>query len=182
MILSSMSFDGFTWEFNSKYLTFSHSSSVNSTHYPYGGSKLQDFGKQNCIIGGRGYFVGGNCTDMYNKLRNKFYMSKTGVLTLPGFPPIKAFFNKLILNGEPKPDILEYEFEFIEVDDEYLEVASLNSSPTTDGKNIRKIIPNGETLWDLSYKYGINVDKLIAVNPQIKRPDIPIAGSAVRLS
>ena len=68
------------------------------------------------------------------------------------------------------------------MDDEYLEVASLNSSPTTDGKNIRKIIPNGETLWDLSYKYGINVDKLIAVNPQIKRPDIPIAGSAVRLS
>lgn len=182
MILSSMSFDGFTWEFNSKYLTFSHLSSVNSVNYPYGGSTLQDFGKKNCVIEGKGYFVGNYCTDMYNKLKNKFYISKTGVLILPGFPPIKAFFNKLVLNGEPKPDILEYEFEFIEISDEYLEAASLNFSESTDGKNIRKIIPNGETLWDLSYKYGINIDKLIAFNPQIRRPDMPLAGSAVRLS
>ena len=103
-------------------------------------------------------------------------------MTLPGFPPINAFFSRLVLKGEPKPDVLDYEFEFIEVQDEYLEIASLDESGKSGGKNIRKVIPNGETLWDLSYKYGINVDKLVSLNPQIRRPDIPIEEGQVRLS
>lgn len=182
MTLTSMSFDGYTWEFNSKYLTFSHNSNTNIAYYPFGGSTLQHFGRQNCVITGSGYFVGEDCTDMYNKLRDKFNSGKIGVLTLPGFPPITAFFNRLVLKGEPKPDILDYEFEFIEVDEGYLEIASLNESGKTSGKNIRKIIPNGETLWDLSYKYGVNVDRLVTLNPQVRRPDIPIEEGMVRLS
>ena len=182
MTLTSMSFDGYTWEFNSKYLTFSHNTNTNISYYPYGGSTLQNFVKQNCVITGSGCFVGENCTDMYNKLKDKFNSGKIGVLTLPGFPPINAFFSRLVLKGEPKPDVLDYEFEFIEVQDEYLEIASLDESGKSGGKNIRKVIPNGETLWDLSYKYGINVDKLVSLNPQIRRPDIPIEEGQVRLS
>lgn len=181
MNLTSMSFDGFTWEFNSKYLTFSHNSNINISYYPYGGSMLQHFGKQNCVITGSGFFAGDNCIDMYSGLRDKFNSGKIGVLTLPGFPPVTAFFNKLVLKGEPKPDILEYEFEFIEVSDEYLEISSLNEAGETDTKNIRRVVPNGDTLWDLSYKYGINVDKLVALNPHVRRPDIPIPEGTVRI-
>lgn len=182
MNLTSMSFDGYTWEFNSKYLTFSHNANANTAYYPYGGSTLQYFGNRNCVITGSGYFIGENCTDMYNKLREKFNGGKVGILILPGFPPVNAFFSKLVLKGEPKPDVLSYEFEFIEVESEYQDVASLNEPTESDGKNIRRIIPNGKTLWDLSYKYGINVDKLISLNPHIRRPDIPIEEGLVRIS
>lgn len=180
MTLTSMSFDGYSWEFNSKYLTFSHEGNVSIPRYPYGGSTLQDFGKQNCIITGSGYFVGENCADMYNRLRDKFNQSGVGVLTLPGFPPINAFFNRLVLKGEPKPDLLSYEFEFIEVDDRYQDVSELNTGMTSE-KNIRKVIPNGNTLWDISYKYGINIDRLVEINPHVRRPDIPIEKGTVRL-
>lgn len=180
MTLTSMSFDGYSWEFNCQNLTFSHSGNVNIPRYPYGGSVIQDFGRQNCIITGSGYFVGETCADMYNRLRDKFDQSGVGILTLPGFPPIKAFFNKLVIKGEPKPDLLGYEFEFIEVDDKYQDVSSVNSG-TGSAKIIRKIVPDGETLWDISYKYGINIDKLVELNPQVRRPDIPIESEAVQL-
>lgn len=184
MTLTSMSFDGYSWEFNCRCLTFSHAGNVSIPRYPYGGYILQDFGRQNCVITGSGYFVGENCIDMYNRLRDKFNQSGVGVLTLPGFPPINAFFNRLVLKGEPKPDILSYEFEFIEVDDRYQNVSSLNGESTAGGGNIsvRKIIPNGETLWDISYRYGINIDRLVSVNPQVRRPDIPIEEGTVTLA
>ena len=41
MTLTSMSFDGYTWEFNSKYLTFSHNTNTNISYY-FQGSKNSD--------------------------------------------------------------------------------------------------------------------------------------------
>ena len=36
-------------------------------------------------------------------------------------------------------------------------------------------------LWDVSYRFGIGIDALMALNPQVKRPDILTEGEVVRL-
>ena len=40
---------------------------------------------------------------------------------------------------------------------------------------------DGETLWDVSYRFDIVIDRLVALNPDIKRPDENLGGRAVAL-
>ena len=73
------------------------------------------------------------------------------------------------LIGKPKPDVLTYRFLFREVMSE----ADNVPHTYTPGEN--------ENLWDVSYRFGIGIDALMALNPQVKRPDILTEGEAVRL-
>ena len=39
----------------------------------------------------------------------------------------------------------------------------------------------GDTLWDISYRFGKPIDRLIALNPWVKRPDENLGGMEVSL-
>jgi len=39
----------------------------------------------------------------------------------------------------------------------------------------------GETLWDVSYRFSVVIDRLVALNPWVRRPDEPLGGREVAL-
>ena len=90
-------------------------------------------------------------------------------LSIENVKPFHAVFESLTLIGKPKPDVLTYRFLFREVMSE----ADNVPHTYTPGEN--------ENLWDVSYRFGIGIDALMALNPQVKRPDILTEGEVVRL-
>ena len=50
----------------------------------------------------------------------------------------------------------------------------------TDAKPL-SYIAEKETLWDISHKFDISIDELVALNIPIKRPDIVLDGSVIKL-
>ena len=90
-------------------------------------------------------------------------------LSIENVKPFHAVFESLTLIGKPKPDVLTYRFLFREVMSE----ADNVPHTYTPGEN--------ENLWDVSYRFGIGIEALMALNPQVKRPDILTEGEVVRL-
>ena len=46
----------------------------------------------------------------------------------------------------------------------------------------RHTVRQGETLWGIARDYGLSLTELIALNPQIKNPNLILAGEEVRLA
>lgn len=46
----------------------------------------------------------------------------------------------------------------------------------------RHTVRRGETLWGIARDYGLSLTELIALNPQIKNPNLILAGEEVRLA
>lgn len=51
----------------------------------------------------------------------------------------------------------------------------------TQADNQYHIVQPGESLWIISRKYGLSLDELIALNPQIENPDVIFPGQSVRI-
>ena len=51
----------------------------------------------------------------------------------------------------------------------------------TDTKSMSYVAENEETLWDISHKFNIPIDELVSLNIHIKRPDISVEGSVIKL-
>ena len=90
-------------------------------------------------------------------------------LSIENVKPFHAVFESLTLIGKPKPDVLTYRFLFREV------MSEADNVPHT------YLIGENENLWDVSFRFGIGIDALMALNPQVKRPDILTEGEVVRL-
>ena len=103
------------------------------------------------------------------EIRRLFREGGSGVLTIAGMPSVYAEFESLKLVGKPRPDVLTYSFAFRELMEE------------RDDKRREIIAAENENLWDISYRFGIGIDTLVRLNPQVKRPDILTAGEVVRL-
>ena len=43
------------------------------------------------------------------------------------------------------------------------------------------IVQSGDTLWGISQRYGISLNQIIALNPQIPNPDLIYAAQKVRV-
>ena len=46
----------------------------------------------------------------------------------------------------------------------------------------RHTVRRGETLWGIARDYGLSLTELIVLNPQIKNPNLILAGEEVRLA
>ena len=106
---------------------------------------------------------------LFKELLELFREGGSGVLTIAGMPSVYAEFESLKLVGKPRPDVLTYSFAFRELMEE------------RDDKRREIIAAENENLWDISYRFGIGIDTLVRLNPQVKRPDILTAGEVVRL-
>jgi spore coat assembly protein SafA len=42
-------------------------------------------------------------------------------------------------------------------------------------------VVKGDTLWELAKRYGLSLTELIALNPQVKNPNLIYAGQEVRV-
>nr|DAU20899.1 MAG TPA: LysM [Caudoviricetes sp.] len=170
MKLVPMRYKGVEWHHNPREITFECDKKLNELKSPYGQSYIQNIGRKNMKISGTGELYGGDCLQQFDSLLKLFKQGGGGVLSLPKLSPIYAEFESLKIIGEPKPDALTYSFVFREVMDK-----------KHSCKKIVCITKEGENLWDISYRYGIDIDSLVTLNPHIKRPDIVEDGSVIRL-
>ena len=108
-----------------------------------------------------------------------------------------AYFVSLRLEQEPLRDYVRYSFEFWEEANYYSgEVRTWSSQSTQSSGTTQtaqtaqttQTIPvyyqvvKGDTLWAIASRYGMALSDLIALNPQIKNPNLIHIGDEVRVS
>ncbi|MGN0452778.1 MAG: LysM peptidoglycan-binding domain-containing protein [Ruminococcus sp.] len=169
MVLSKMSFSGVSFEYNPVYLKLESRRLLAQSFMPFIGEKTQDLGRKCTVVSGRGELFGADAFERYERLSKLFGKGKKGILSLPGLSPMYARFTRLEAVGETTPDLVTYSFEFCE-----------DASEET-AQNKTYICRQGETLFDIAFITDTTVDKLVALNPWVKRPDEIEKGREVRL-
>ncbi|MBQ8000816.1 MAG: LysM peptidoglycan-binding domain-containing protein [Ruminococcus sp.] len=171
MVISNMRFDSFEWAHNPLTVQVTHKRRMTQQNMAGGGSFVSNAGCELKVIKGKGELAGENCTQEFQRLCDLFERGKRGLLTLPFMAPFYAYFTDLSLTGEPTPELITYTFEFTQAENsEY--------ALTADGE---AVVKESETLFDIAYRCGVDVEELVRLNPQIKRPDELTAGEVVRL-
>ena len=169
MILSNLRFAGFQWRRNPLSI-YADQKRILSGYTTCGESEtVQRVCEDVSHIKGEGELTGSDCIEQYEELERLFKKCRKGILTLPGMKPFEAYFTKLSVKGDPAPDKLCYEFEFVR-------------DRRGKGKEKRyHICKEGETLFDISYDYSVDRDNLARLNPQLCRADALKKGQRVRV-
>lgn len=170
MKLVPIRFKGFEWHHNPKEISFICDKQVNELKSPNGKSYIQNLGRNNTIINGKGELFGNDCLAQFNSLLKLFKEGGVGVLAIPQLAPVFAVFENLKILGEPKPDILSYSFSFREVMEK-----KFPAIPDF------YILQEKDTLWDVSFMFDIPIDSLVQLNPHIKMPNITAEGVKIAL-
>ena len=137
-----------------------------------------------------GSCVGEGAYGEFKKLATVFYAGGPGLLVHPVWQTSNAYFVELSLRQEPRADYVGYSFAFWEGYDGHstgVQVTGGGGEPetgpaaSTAGER-RHTVRQGETLWGIARDYGLSLTELIALNPQIKNPNLILAGEEVRLA
>jgi prophage DNA circulation protein len=186
-----MRFKDFVWPHNPKTYTIEYRRTVRSHKVPFGVSALQDMGRTNRVLCGEGEFAGPGAYDTFKKLAAVFYENAPGMLVHPVWQMSKAYFVALSLKQEPAEDYVSYAFEFWECAEET--GASLMKVSSPAGSAAAAVsaagtaaqwytVVAGDCLWTIAARNGTTVEALIALNPQIKNPNLIYAGDSIRLN
>ena len=191
MDLSPMRYKGYTWPHNPRVYSIDYERKMAVHKTPFGLFRLQDLGRTNRIMEGEGEFVGEDAYEQFGQLANVFYDAGPGLLIHPLWQAANAYFVSLRLEQEPRPDYVRYSFSFWEDDSWY---TGLAVQDTTSGEtNVQQTgnglgasaayhqVVKGDTLWDLAVRYGLSLSELVALNPQIKNPNLIRPGEKVRV-
>lgn len=165
-----MRYKGFNFRVNPLSVEITGSHSHSKYDLPYKGEVVRSKGLGCRVVKGKGELKGTDCIEQYAELRALQQKKGTGVLSVPGLMPFKAFFTKLSGEADVTPDRIIYSFEFTEESSE-----KLSSLPEFH------IVKDGETLFDIAFDCAVNIERLVELNPWIKRPDELEKGQKVRL-
>ena len=166
MKLVPMRFKGVQWHHNPREIAFV----CEKLHAPFDRSYVQDTGRRNRLIKGEGELYGADCREQFARLYALFESGGSGVLAIPGLCAVHAVFEELRMTGYARPDVLTYRFVFREMMELAEEQKQTSYTPAQD-----------ETLWDVSYRFSVVIDRLVALNPWVRRPDEPLGGREVAL-
>nr|DAG06709.1 MAG TPA: Lysozyme [Caudoviricetes sp.] len=191
MDLSPMRYKNYTWPHNPRVYSIDYERKMAVHKTPFGLFRLQDLGRTNRVMEGEGEFVGDGAYSQFGQLANVFYHSGPGMLVHPLWQAANAYFVSLRLEQEPRPDYVRYSFSFWEDDSWYTGMATQNSPPSqtgggatsgqgTNGAVYHRVV-KGDSLWTLARQYGRTLAELIALNPQIKNPNLIHVGEEVRV-
>lgn len=189
MLLTPMRYKNYIWPHNPKVYSIDYERKMAVHKTPFGLFRLQDLGRTNRIMEGEGEFVGPDAYAQFGKLANVFYESGPGLLVHPLWQSANAYFVSLRLKQEPRPDYVKYAFTFWEDDSPYTKVAVRVDSTGagggtavggSGGQSYHRVV-RGDTLWSISRAYGVSLNQLIALNPQIKNPNRIQVGEVVRV-
>ena len=190
MELSPMRYKTYTWPHNPRVYTIDYERKMALHKTPFGLFHLQDLGRTNRIMEGEGEFVGEDAYTQFGQLANVFYDSGPGLLVHPLWQAANAYFVSLRLEQEPRPDYVRYSFSFWEDDSWYtgLAVQMAQGEETAGGSGGSSALEpawhrvvRGDTLWAIANTYGVSLSQLIALNPQIKNPNLIRVGDEVRV-
>lgn len=189
MILSPMRFGDYVWPHNPKIYQIEYNRRIVCHKVPFGLYTLEDMGRDQRIIRGEGEFVGPGAYEEFKKLACKFYLDEPQILVHPVWQSAPAWFVRLKLKQEPLEDYVRYEFEFWECFDGYAKsmrtvlqpTAAMPAAPAVSERK-SYVLKNGDTLWGLATKNGLNLSALLELNPQIRNPNIYYVGDKIFLS
>ena len=160
MELALMRFKGFTLWCNPLSLEITSENTTADYNLIYAGQQYESTGKKCRVVKGKGVLSGKDCIEQYAKLYSLQTEGCKGVLSLPVTKPFEALFTKLTVLADTTPDTINYSFQFTEVSSEKPGMA----------ETVHKVT-KGETLFDIAFCYGVTVDALVKLNPQVCRPD-----------
>ena len=190
MILTPMRFKSFVWPHNPRVYSITYDRKLAAHKIPFGRHYLQSLGQTRRVLRGEGEFVGEHAYDTFKELASVFYEETPGVLVHPVWMTTTAWFASLELRQEPRRDYVAYSFEFWEVvdgaGDTKLAARPLNSGgapPQEAGEEDAQwhTVTRGDTLWELARRYGVELNRIIELNPSIRNPNLIYAGQRVRI-
>ncbi len=190
MNLSPMRYRSYTWPHNPRVYSIDYHRTLAVHKLPFGLYQLQDLGRTNRVMKGEGEFVGEGAYGQFGQLANTFYLEGPGLLVHPLWQASNAYFVSLRLEQEPRPDYVRYSFEFWEENDlcggiatrttEHPSVGTA-SAPAAGAQARWHTVAKGDTLWALAQRYGLSLHQLVALNPQLKNPNLIRVGEEVRV-
>lgn len=169
--MAEFSYKGESFPYYPKEIKLSASKRLSTFPLAFQGTAVQQQGREPLEISGSGELTGDLGTE-FARLYRLFLQPDSGILQLPGFSPIRCYFTALEGIGQPGPAVLEYRFTFLE-DPDY-------GASLTTGTGYA-LVQEGETLYTLARRLGVEAEELIAANPQIADPMSPERGSVVWL-
>lgn len=171
MKLQPMRFDGYTWHHNPKNLSITSKKHIVTLHPPFSEPDAKEFGDGLKIISGEGELFGEDCLLQFGELKTLFEKGGRGVLSIPKTLTVYAYFEKLEFIGEPRENVLSYAFSFKE---------ARNESLSGEDRMYHQA-EEGETLWDIAYRFDEPIETLVTLNPQIRLLDELEKGETVRI-
>lgn len=182
-----MRYKNYVWPHNPRVYTIDYERVMAENKVPYGLYHLQDLGRSRRVMRGEGEFAGPEAYAQFGALANVFYDPGAGELIHPLWQAAKAHFVELSLKQEPRPDYVSYTFTFWE-DLEYYDTqlgavqdgVTEDGQPASDGELTYKVV-KGDTLWGIAKKYGVTLEQILQLNPQIKNPSLIRVGQEVRV-
>lgn len=191
-MLSPMRYKNYIWPHNPRVYSIDYNKELVVHKIPFELYRLQNLGRTNRIMAGEGEFVGENAYSQFGMLANVFYENTPGLLVHPLWQVSNAYFVSLRLEQEPRPDYVRYSFVFWEdhSTEGDLALRVTGSTGGTEGGTQSAWVSSatqyhrvvkGDTLWALAQTYGLTLSELVALNPQIKNPNLIYVGDEVRV-
>lgn len=176
MNLSPMRFKNYVWPHNPRIYEIEFKRKMISHHVPFGRSVLESMGMDYRVLRGEGEFVGTGAYREFQKLASVFYEESPGILVHPVWQSANAWFVKLAVQQEPLENYVRYSFEFWECYDGYrrtLREAERDSGGLQKEAKAQPVeryytVVAGDTMYAIAQKYGMELPKLVALNPQVR--------------
>lgn len=189
MKLAAMRYKDYVWPHNPRTYTIDYERKMAAQKVPFGRYHLQDLGLTRRVMRGEGEFVGPTAYEEFKKLASVFYLPGPGPLIHPVWQAAEVYFVELRLRQEPRADYVSYAFTFWESSTQTEtairreETAAADSGGTVSPDSTGKLhtVAAGETLWGIARDCGLDLTELIALNPQIKNPNLILPGEKVRV-
>lgn len=194
MKLAAMRYKDYVWPHNPRVYTISYEREMGERKVPFGRYVLQDLGPAKRVMRGEGEFVGPEAYQEFKKLATVFYEEGPGMLVHPVWQTSNAYFVELSLKQEPRADHVRYTFAFwegyeghstgitVEKPVQTVGTASGGNGSGGTGQGVWYTVRRGDTLWGIARANGMSLTALIALNPQIKNPNLIFVGEKVRLA
>lgn len=184
MLLSPMRYKDYVWPHNPRVYEIEFKRKVVAHKIPFGAYTLQAMGREHRVLRGEGEFVGQDAYDEFRKLGSLFYSNTPGILVHPVWQTSNALFVGLSVRQEPREDYVSYSFEFWECFDGYTTAAEIVTPVTEETAKAEAwySVVSGDCLWNIAIKYGITLSALLALNPQIKNPNLIYPGDRIRVA
>ncbi len=194
MELAPMRYKDFIWPHNPRTYTVEYRREMGVHKVPFGRYHLQDLGPTRRVMRGEGEFVGETAYQRFRELADVFYSGGPGVLVHPVWQAANVYFVELDLEQEPRRDYVRYRFAFWEGYEGYQAYARGVEEKASGGAGgmesggmggepgeVWHQVAKGESLWRIARDYGVDLTAVIALNPQIKNPNLIHPGERVRV-
>jgi len=167
-----MTYGSYTWPHNPHTLNLRLSRRIAVHKGAFSGDSVQDMGEDIRVCSGAGDFYGPVAHDDFYRLLAIFERGGAELLALPGLTPFIARFKALDFTEKAGPQIISYNFTFIE---------DTKKSALSLGRVQFYTAAQGDNLWTISLKFGIDINDLLALNKNFSSPFDVKAGQTVKL-